>query len=165
MATTDTRTHGLTAEEREAYAKDGFFIRPQAFDTCEIDALRDRIEDLVALIETSDVIARKTETSNPETQRRNRSDFWACIVKQHNATSQIQRTGAIPHPRPEATGGGHTDRGIGFVLSKRPVLLQTPGHRAAHCVAPGLMVLPKHVRQQHRRRHRTSLNRNLVGTG
>ncbi|MDE2723065.1 MAG: hypothetical protein OXI59_06785, partial [Gemmatimonadota bacterium] len=59
MATVDTRTHGLTAEEREAYAKDGFFIRPKAFDTYEIDALRDRIEDLVELIETSDVLPEK----------------------------------------------------------------------------------------------------------
>ena len=46
--TVDAITHGLTAEEREKYAKlDGFFIRLalDAFDTYEIDALRDRIED------------------------------------------------------------------------------------------------------------------------
>ena len=55
----ETRIHGLTAEEREKYAKDGFFIRPKAYDTCEIDALRDRIEDLVELIETSDVLPEK----------------------------------------------------------------------------------------------------------
>ncbi len=59
MATVDTRTHSLTAEEHETYAKDGFFIRPNAFDTDEIDALRDRIEDLVELIETSDVLPEK----------------------------------------------------------------------------------------------------------
>jgi len=59
MATVDTITHGLTAEERETYAKDGFFIRPKAYDTHEIDALRDRIEDLVELIETSDVLPEK----------------------------------------------------------------------------------------------------------
>ena len=59
MATVDTRTHGLTAEDRETYAKDGFFIRPNAFDTDEIDTLRDRIEDLVELIETSDVLPQK----------------------------------------------------------------------------------------------------------
>ena len=59
MATVDTRTHGLTAEDRETYAKDGFFIRPNAFDTDEIDTLRDRIEDLVELIETSDVLTEK----------------------------------------------------------------------------------------------------------
>ena len=52
-------THGLTVEEREKYAEDGFFIRTDAFDTYEIDALRDRIEDLVELIETSDVLTEK----------------------------------------------------------------------------------------------------------
>ena len=59
VATVDTTTHGLTAEEREKYAKDGFFIRADAFDTYEIDALRYRIEDLVELIETSDVLTEK----------------------------------------------------------------------------------------------------------
>ena len=59
MATVDTITHGLTEEEREKYAKDGFFIRLDAFDIYEIDALRDRIEDLVELIETSDVLTEK----------------------------------------------------------------------------------------------------------
>lgn len=59
MSTVDTITHGLTAEEREKYAKDGFFIRADTFDTYEIDALRDRIEDLVELIETSDVLTEK----------------------------------------------------------------------------------------------------------
>ncbi len=59
MATVDTRTHGLTEEEHETYAKDGFFIRPKAYDTDEIDALRNRIEDLVELIETSDVLPEK----------------------------------------------------------------------------------------------------------
>ena len=59
VATVDTITHGLTAEEREKYAKDGFFIRLDAFDTYEIDALRYRIEDLVGLIETSDVLTEK----------------------------------------------------------------------------------------------------------
>ena len=59
MATVDTRTHGLTAEEHETYAKDGFFIRPNAYDTYEIDVLRDRIEDLVELVETSDILPEK----------------------------------------------------------------------------------------------------------
>ena len=59
MATVDATTHGLTAEEREKYAKDGFFIRSAAFDVYEIDALRDQIEDLVELIETSDVLTEK----------------------------------------------------------------------------------------------------------
>lgn len=59
MATVDIITHGLTAEEREKYAKDGFFIRLDAFDIYEIDALRDRIEDLVELIETSEVLTEK----------------------------------------------------------------------------------------------------------
>ena len=59
VATVDTITHGLTAEEREKYAKDGFFIRLDAFDIYEIDALRDRIEDLVEFIETSDVLTEK----------------------------------------------------------------------------------------------------------
>ncbi len=35
MATVDTTTHGLAAEEREKYAKDGFFIRSAAFDIYE----------------------------------------------------------------------------------------------------------------------------------
>lgn len=55
----ETRTHSLTAEERETYANDGFFIRPKAYDTYEIDVLRDKIEDLVELIETSDVLPEK----------------------------------------------------------------------------------------------------------
>ena len=165
MATTDTRTHGLTAEDRETYAKDGFFIRPNAFDTDEIDTLRDRIEDLVELIETSDVLTEKQKQAILKRNVGNRSDFWTCIVKQYNATSQVQRIGAIPHPRPKATGCSHTDRRIEFILSKRSVFFQTPGHRTAHCVAPGLLVLPKYVCQQHRRRDRASLNWNLAGTG
>ncbi len=59
MVTVDCRMYGLTEEEREKYAKDGFFIRSNAFDTDEVDALRDRVEDLVALIETSDVLTEK----------------------------------------------------------------------------------------------------------
>ena len=59
MATVEPKTHGLTAEEREKYAKDGFFIRPNAFGADEIDALRDRVEDLVELIETSEVLTEK----------------------------------------------------------------------------------------------------------
>ena len=59
VATVDTTAHGLTSEEHEKYAKDGFFIRSDAFDIYEIDALRDRIEDLVELIETSDVLTEK----------------------------------------------------------------------------------------------------------
>ena len=165
MATVDTRTHGLTAEERETYAKDGFFIRPKAFDTYEIDALRDRIEDLVELIETSDVLPEKQKQAILKRNVGTEATSGTCIVKQHNATSQVQRIGAIPHPRPEATRGSHTDRRIGSILSQRPVLLQTSGHRTAHRVASGLLVLPKHVCQQHRRRDRTSLNWNLAGTG
>jgi len=51
----------LTAAEREKYAKDGFFIRAAAFDMFEIDALRDRIEDLVELIETADVLTAQQQ--------------------------------------------------------------------------------------------------------
>ena len=49
----------MTVEERAKYAKDGFFIRSDAFDTYEIDALRDRVEELVELIETADVLTEK----------------------------------------------------------------------------------------------------------
>lgn len=59
MDLVENRTHGLTEGERDQYAKDGFFIRPNAFSTDEIDALRDRVEDLVELIETAEVLTEK----------------------------------------------------------------------------------------------------------
>ncbi len=59
MSSVDTITHGLTAKEREQYEEDGFFIRLAAFSTCEIDALRDRVEALVELIETAEVLTEQ----------------------------------------------------------------------------------------------------------
>lgn len=47
----------LSAEERQRYEEDGFFIRPEMFNADEVDALNERIEDLVALIEPSDVLS------------------------------------------------------------------------------------------------------------
>lgn len=52
----DKKVLELTNQEREVYARDGFFIRPNAFETNEIDVLRDKVEDLVTCIETANVL-------------------------------------------------------------------------------------------------------------
>ena len=51
--------NGLTAEERERYEKDGYFIRPDAFTASEMDDLRGLIEDLVELVDGSDVLTNR----------------------------------------------------------------------------------------------------------
>ena len=66
--------YGLSAEERQAYREDGFFIRPQMFAADEADALSGHIEELVALIESSAVLPNEQKqtilkrVANAETQ-------------------------------------------------------------------------------------------------
>lgn len=51
--------HQLTEEERQAYADDGYFIRPNLFGADEMDALSGRIEDIVGLVESADILSQE----------------------------------------------------------------------------------------------------------
>ena len=165
MATVDTITHGLTEEEREKYAKDGFFIRSDAFDTYEIYALRDRIEDLVELIETSDVL---TEKEKQGILKRNVGADATSGPASLNSITRLHRFSALvrSHIRdPRRLDAVAEIVGSRSVLPKRSVFFQTPGHWAAHCVASGFVVFPQYVYQQRGRRHRPIDDWNLAGTG
>ena len=137
-------THGLTVEEREKYAEDGFFIRTDAFDTYEIDALRDRIEDLVELIETSDVL---TEKEKQAILKRNAGTDATSGPASLNGITRLHRFSALVrlHIRDPRRLDAVTE--IVGRESKRSVFFQTPGHRAAYCVASGLVVFPQHLYQ------------------
>ena len=54
--TTVNSKYSLTDEERELYTKDGFFIRRDAYNLAEVDALGDRVDALIAQVETSEVL-------------------------------------------------------------------------------------------------------------
>jgi len=56
MADVDTALKGLTDEERRTFEEDGYFVRPEMYGADEVDALSGHIEDLVALMEASDVL-------------------------------------------------------------------------------------------------------------
>ena len=56
MAKIDTDLYRLTEEEHQTYEEDGYFIRPTMFSADEVDVLSRRIEDLVSLMESSDVL-------------------------------------------------------------------------------------------------------------
>ncbi|NKB68117.1 MAG: hypothetical protein GKR89_13730 [Candidatus Latescibacteria bacterium] len=53
---TEVSATPLTQEERRAYEEDGYFIRPTLFSAEEMDALGGHIEELVKLVETSDIL-------------------------------------------------------------------------------------------------------------
>lgn len=57
MANVDATLTGLTGKERQAFEEDGYFIRPEMYNADEVDALRDHVEDLVALMEFSEVLS------------------------------------------------------------------------------------------------------------
>ena len=56
MTTVNSKIYSLTDEERELYIKDGFFIRRDAYSLAEVDALGDRVDALIAQVETSEVL-------------------------------------------------------------------------------------------------------------
>ena len=57
MANVDTALQGLTDEERQTFEEDGYFIRPEMYSADEVDALSGHVEELVALMESSDVLS------------------------------------------------------------------------------------------------------------
>lgn len=85
-------TVGLNAEERAQFAKDGFFIRANAFDLDEIDTLRAHVEELVELIETSaalteeqkQAILKRTAGSGPASLNSiTRVHRFSALVRSH----------------------------------------------------------------------------------